>query len=215
MVAKNQDRKKLTNYEYNVVIDDYKLVYMPILKCAATAIKECLKTFIPRPKMRILTTEEVAAECTGDADYFIFTFVRHPHDRLVSLWHNLVVCPTEKGFHPGLAAHGIEHGMGFDEMVKVIAAVPDEIANNHFRQQVSCLTHDGAFLPEWVGRFERLAQDWAILSGTLRARGLDAPERLKRRNWTRKRHPWSRYYDDALYAIARDRYADDLEAFYT
>ncbi len=53
--------------------------------------------------------------------------------------------------------------MTFPEFVRAVAQIPNEEANPHFRSQHVAVANDG-FIPDFVGRFERLGEDFALVA---------------------------------------------------
>lgn len=151
-------------------------------------------------------------------NYFSFCFVRNPWDRLVSCYSDKIHPDPAYGdrkfrdgvFRPFHKFGRFTAGMSFDDFVRAVAAIPDEQADVHFRSQCCFVCdRDGLLLPGFVGRFERLAEDFAHVSGQLRLPEMDLPF-LKR---SRRRSPTA-FYDPVSAEIVRRRYARDIALFH-
>ena len=124
---------------------------------------------------------------------FKFAFVRHPLDRLVSQYWFLLQSPDHRR-HGRVAALG-----SFSAFVRY------EAGRGRFTQLDHLESEDGAPLLDFVGRFERLEQDWSAVERRL---GLEAP--LPRANASRHA-PWREHYDDATLALALDVWGAEIE----
>lgn len=149
-------------------------------------------------------------------DYFKFTFVRNPFDRLVSCFVNKLREPGRDsknyrdGVHLALTRYGcFRAGMSFHEFALAIVDIPDDQADRHFESQHRFVTDDeGTLLVDAVGRFERLAEDFdRFFAGRLGAQ-VELPHLLRS-----SRGPFEGYYDDDLRNRVRERYAEDFELF--
>ena len=125
---------------------------------------------------------------------FKFGFVRNPWDLLPSLYRFILKNEKHK-------RHGIVSKMQFGEFVEYAAA--KNIAN----QRRLIATPAGEPLLDFVGRFERLAEDYQFVSDQI---GLQIP--LPHLNRTESRS-LSDYYDDQSINRVQQAYRGDLEAF--
>jgi hypothetical protein len=132
------------------------------------------------------------------ARYFAFAFVRDPFDLVESLYHFL----RQSTAHP---RHRLVAGMDLPEFVAWhIGTAP--------RRQIDYLKDpaDGAWLVEYVGRYETLAEDVAAVAAHL---GVRFSGGLARRNPSRSRNPGESGYDEASRRLVADWFAADFAAF--
>lgn len=154
-------------------------------------------------------------------DYFKFTFVRNPWDRLVS-WHAMIraqerrrrVFDRRKAKHPPIQLwnYVLRHGRRFEDFVLHCTEVIEDL--HHGRKcviwdQLDYLAGpDGTLLVDHVGRFENFA---AELHAVLTRLGIDAGN-VPHTNASRHTH-YADYYTPALAAAVARRHARDIAAF--
>ena len=153
--------------------------------------------------------------------FFVFAFVRNPFDRLLSCYTEKIMegarNPEDVGRRTPLAPREGEtdtfyKGMPFPEFVAAAAGIPDEEADPHFRSQYLCVTDwKGDLIPDYVGRFERLKEDFAHVAAEIGAPGLELPHRLRSKN--RLGEHYRDAYDEETRKLVEGRYARDLELF--
>jgi chondroitin 4-sulfotransferase 11 len=155
-------------------------------------------------------------------NHFKFAFVRNPWDRLVSCYSNKIldVEDTELGDPPfrklpSDKAPKLFKGMPFAEFVETVCEIPDEEANGHFvsQHEVICgWEKDKPIMADFVGRFENLAADFAVVAERIRGKHeLRLPHRL--RSISRGSRPYTEFYDDRLRTLVHERYREDIETF--
>jgi len=131
---------------------------------------------------------------------FKFCFVRNPWDRLVSLFFYRSLNKQYKDFR--------EFCLDFkDQEIEPIGLYNARL-NSQFNEQVSWITDEkGRLLVDFIGRFERLEEDFSRIS-----RVLGVKARLPHRN--RSDHSnYRKYYDEETIGIVRQRYKRDIEFF--
>lgn len=201
-------------------------------------MEQWMKRYIVPPDKRgapglIPRGEAVTKLLNAFPDYFLFSFVRNPYDRFVSIYRHSVrgvngAYPRDKWYYsrplcPDLTIH---------EYAKLIRAGHwDRLSafdRYHARPQVSYLPD---FNPEYlwglrlnsslrcafIGRFERVHEDWNVLRETLGFPNcplFHAPSYSDegRMNNGVKKH-YSDYYDERLRLLVEEIYADDLKQF--
>jgi hypothetical protein len=147
------------------------------------------------------------------ASSFKFTFVRNPWDRLVSWWSMI------DAMRPNLAAGQVNEFQRFvltraatfgEFLTNCDAVIADHDGDKHiFRNQLHYLTGpQGELLVDFVGRFERLAEDTGAVAKRL---GLP-PTQLPHLNRSAHR-PYTEYYSPPLRDLVAERYASDIAAF--
>jgi hypothetical protein len=128
-------------------------------------------------------------------DYFKFGFVRNPWDRLVSSYHFILE-------HPGHPHHRRVRALG-----SFSAYVEYEARRGKFIQHDLLAGSDGRLGADFVGRFENLAGDFAVICNRL---GL--PAVLPHVNVSRHKR-YSDYYDPGTRELVRRHWRLDIETF--
>ena len=210
------------------VFDDRRIVYISIPKVACTSIKLAIEG----GRAEIKSSDEGAmsihkkltSRCAHSlnrhtAGYFVFAFVRNPFDRLVSCYEDKVRKPVQhngqyffssdynKVFLKKLLGAAFHADMSFDEFVRLVARIPDIIADGHFKSQYSSLYRNGRRVPHFVGKFENLIDDWQRLADKFGFPGLTANNRTKRLHWM------DYYTSRETIRVVGERFQSDIESF--
>lgn len=195
-----------------IVVPELGLCFIPTPKVANRSIKATIASVV-RPGYRgdphLAGWRYRPASMLRQTGFFSFAFVRNPLDRLYSCYtqkivfygrmHNLPMLFWRYGdtFHPE---------MSFNEFVEAVAAIPDYIADRHFRSQHRFVYRGDKAVVDFIGHFESLRDDWE----TIRRRfGLPALEH-------HNRSPRGRYeeaYTPELARIAARRFEKDIQLF--
>ncbi len=210
------------------VFDERRIVYISIPKVACTSIKLAIEG----TRGQLTSTEEgvmsvhkkLTSKCTHSlnrrtADYYIFAFVRNPFDRLVSCYEDKVRKPAQHNGHyffssaynrvflKQLLGAEFHPNMSFDEFVRLVARVPDIIADGHFKSQYSSLYRNGKRIPHFIGRFEHLNEDWKSIADKFGLAELTANNRTDRSRWM------DYYTSRETTELAHQRFKKDIESF--
>lgn len=198
-----------------ILMPEPKGAYVEIAKVASSSIKVFIATTLGIPLKDgdpHATDFPTARLADVPADYFVFSFVRNPWDRLVSCYRDKV--GGEPGEFTDLEGRGLaacfstfqqfSPGMSFADFVAAVTEIPDEVADEHFRSQHTFVTDRVDFL----GRFERIETDFSqVLSR------LDLHGRLPYRQASPRRIDFRRFYTSATAEAVARRYAEDLDRF--
>lgn len=135
--------------------------------------------------------------------YFKFAFVRNPWDRLVSAYHYL------RAGHPtSPIAVDLQKCRDFQEFVTELLHDPRVASEQHIQPQHQFVTDSrGRLAVDFVGRFERLAEDFAYIADRVHpgaALGVTNPSRHE---------GYRTYYSDVTRAIVGEFYHRDIALF--
>lgn len=212
------NRKKLLRYRKEsghrryYVFEDRELAYISTSKVACTSIKTAMMAPYnfhndvhnawPHTYNGHLNDEH--------QDFFKFSFVRNPFDRLVSGYRNKIIGRQEQ--HKEYFST-IPKGISFTEFVTEVVKQPDCLINGHFQSQYPKLYRDGILLVDYLGRFENLAADWLFI-----AKRFDfdpqLPHMMKSaKNWKAFKKDFRDYYTEELVYLVYNRYRADVEVF--
>lgn len=145
-------------------------------------------------------------------DYFHFTIVRNPWDRLVSAWRNRVR-PDENGVVYSVMEKTIPNSQlielqsSFQKFVKFLREHPLSKYDVHFSAQYSRIDLDRI---DYIGRFEEYEKSVRFICDRL---GLSVAEELPRLNQSATDQPYSDYYDDETRSIVAEMYKTDIQLF--
>jgi hypothetical protein len=198
--------------EVTMILNKHKTVFVHIPKTAGSSIERSLKPYQDIKHValrrvnktlnslgstkRLFNINEMTHASASDyvkelganyERYFTFAVVRNPFDRMVSSFEFSKL----RGMHD----------CSFNEYV--LGSSSDDV-----RDQSSYVTDDhGNVIVSFIGRFERLNQDYAQV-----AKRIQLPLRLPHLNRTVRRR-YSEYYDDSTEAAVRERFARDFMMF--
>ena len=128
-------------------------------------------------------------------DIFMFTFVRNPWDRTVSAFHFLQ------------QRHQLYRHYTFQGFLKKELAPHGTDINRHFWPQAKTFLYRGKPIPNmFIGRFERLHEDWAIVADKL-----GVQRELPHINKSTHK-PYADYYDYECAEIVAKLYAEEIAA---
>lgn len=216
-----------------VALHPYQLLYFAVPKVANTSIKVALSeaidpelqawaedhskksSFLRDPDLRPglyrkgVLLNKFAAE--RYRHYARWAFVRNPWDRLVSCYSDKVM---REMVHGGMAESFAKHAeyrpeMPFEDFARAVCRMTEKEANRHFRSQYTFLVDKrGALMPEEIGRFETLSEDFDRMCRTLGIGEVSLPT-FK----ATKHRDYRDYYSTTLRDEVADRYRRDLELF--
>lgn len=189
----------------------YKCCYMAVNKAASNTLNHVLYDTFGAPEYK-----RKASRMENRQAWFVFTFVRHPWERMLSSYtHNIAqgkVTGPQK-------ARGIVRTMTLRDYIEHICSMEDSHMDKHWVPQVYRLSDDeGNFIPDFVGKVEWLEIDYAKLQRALPyvAARLPFPSALpkkKRRRHYRTRLDMADVMSPNLRALVRKRYSADFERF--
>jgi len=134
------------------------------------------------------------------SNYFKFSFVRNPWDKLVSQFKY-----NEKRFDLRKILE-IDKDVKFHEYLIKLNNARNHVQWDH--QYKFLYDDNGIPLVDFVGRFERLQDDFDIICEKI---GIPS-QQLPHKNKTKHRH-YTEYYDDETREIVAQKYAKDIEYF--
>ena len=129
--------------------------------------------------------------------YFKFGFVRNPWDRVVSLYERN-------------EAVQMRQQMSFEEFVRWIQYSSSTCVHSspHRYQLDWFVDADGKMLADFIGRFERLQEDWAEV-----AKKLGVSEALPHTRANPRLRPYTEYYTAETKRIIEEKFKVDVETF--
>lgn len=133
--------------------------------------------------------------------YFKFAFVRHPVDRIHSLWRDKVL---QNRHQFGLDSSQFENLTTFEGFVDWLETLDLDEADQHLIPQAILIDLENV---DFIGRFENFSEDFSYLADRV---GLEVGE-IHRLNVTERRNePVPEILADRI----RDLYAEDVRLFY-
>lgn len=195
-----------------IVVPELGLCFIPTPKAANRSIKATIASVV-RPGYRgdphLAGWQYRPASLLRQTGYYSFAFVRNPLDRLYSCYAQKIVFYSRMRKLPILFwryGDTFHPDMTFEEFVKVVADIPDAIADRHFRSQHRFLYRRNKPVVDDIFHFETLGEDWE----TIRRRfGLPALEHHNRS----PRSVYTEAYTPELARIAARRYEKDIRLF--
>ena len=146
--------------------------------------------------------------------YFKFAFVRNPWDRLVSCYLQKLGPGRRRRAPLGRTQSGdkLREGMHFSEFATAVCEIPDTEANPHFRSQhIVLYGGTDSLLPDFIGRFENLQEDFARVTAKIGAPDLKLPHLTP--SLSRDNRSYRDFYDERLAKMVNERYQRDIELF--
>jgi hypothetical protein len=120
-------------------------------------------------------------------NYFKFTFVRNPWDRICSLWWNRQYYPPRKQ-PPAI--------LPFNEWVNKWFLHPKKRRKGHPQpSQLKRISCNGKIELDFIGRFENLQNDFNIVCDKIGIKRITLPHHFAERSPS-DRKPYTEYYDE-------------------
>jgi len=212
-----------------ILLEPYRAVYVETPKVACTSIKTALAEILGislrstggDPHRIQWPTVEMSSSHSGQffPGLFAFAFVRNPWDRLVSCYRDKIRDEVD-GYTYFTIRSGVANclarfdafvpGMSFGDFVAAVASIRDEDADGHFRSQHTFVTdEEGKIGVDFLGRFERLAEDFRFVQERIGLPRNDLPWLQKARNGAR----YTDFYNNETRQIVGARFRQDIEMF--
>lgn len=182
----------------------HKFIFVHINKTGGTSLNRCLGKFCEEPQRGHPRIEEYIKEANekhGADNYFKFSFVRNPWDKLLSTYFYRTQILS-------------------DEKAKSVS-FRDWIVNSTKKEKISfldCLAHrpqldwiadkNENLKVDYVGRFENLEKDFNTICDKI---GIPR-QKLPHAKITKHQH-YSEYYDKETRKIVADKFKKDIEYF--
>jgi hypothetical protein len=180
----------------------YACVFIHIPKTAGSSVARALFGVASR---HVVAADYIAANPGKFARFFKFAFVRNPWDRLVSTYAFL----RDGGMNEldrDWAAEHVTPYADFGDFVRRGLALPEVQAWVHFRPQTDFICDaDGRMLMDFLGRYERLNEDFAAV-----AKKLHRDVALPMTNVSR-RSRYADYYTPETRDLVAQLYSRDIE----
>lgn len=213
----------------DVALHDYQAIYFVIPKVASSSFKTLFKELLnlDSPSPHTAKFPHIPRHKIADyPNYFKFCFVRNPWERLLSCYFSKVkknynlninpICRTALFFNSSLKGKVswlkypvINSDMSFTEFVYAVSELPDSQADKHFRSQYTfIIDQQGKLIPDFIGRFENLAADFATVADKINLPIKQLPHELKG-----KHKHYTSYYTPETWELIKKRYQQDLILF--
>jgi len=187
-----------------VIVDNYlKFVFVAVAKTACTSIHRRFGyTQDPVPSIYHMHLKDILDQNPQAESYFKFAFVRNPYDRLVSAYHDFKYSESHQSW-----SYPIQQYPTFKSFALSLYNGPckDFI---HLRPQFEYLELDGKLGTDFVGRFERLSDDFKLVQGLI-----NTEEKPLDKHRSSSHDDYRQYYDDETRETVYELYQKDFEVF--
>jgi len=220
----------ILNPKPGIISQKHKFIYIPIPKVACSSIKKSLLPIFDldynlnphQAPFPTIPNREIIAQ----KEYLTFAFVRNPWDRLVSCYRSKIRSASVN--YPSMV-NGVFVGflkkygnrfyadMTFTDFTTEVCRIPDSISDPHFRSQYYSLAPNGELLPNFLGRFENLENDFQEIC-RIAGLPLKLPHMFGNKAKEDHKKPWVKvdyrgYYTKELEEMVRKRYSRDIDLF--
>ncbi len=205
MSYKFREHIKKNTYTTTCVSEDKKIIYMRCGRVGSTSIvnnlPQSIEVSLPyfygngtNDWIENITDEEIKK------NYFVFTFVRNPFDRLVSAWNMFAQKNKAK---PNFSDFVKERGVG------CLMYEDGSFTNDHwFPQSKYVEFDDGEKFTNFIGKFESMSENWKTF-----AKQHKLNENLLSLGGKSNHNNYRQYYNDELIKIVSEIYQSDVELF--
>jgi hypothetical protein len=193
-----------------MISDNLKCVFIHIQKTGGDSIETALGLEVT-DKHFLARQLNVKYDRALWNHYFKFAFVRNPWDRLVS-WYSMIENARGRPRLNGFFRYVLTNAASFEDF---ILRCTDQIRDDDgdkciYTNQIEYLVDmNGTLLVDFVGRFERLQQDFDQVCSVL---GIET-RLLPRLNHGSRHEHYSQYYSDEMREFVSERYKSDIEYF--
>ena len=172
---------------------EYKYLFLHIAKCGGNTVRAALDLPYERTGGHIPLEYKSGYFKHNPKEYFKFTFVRNPWDRMVSTYF----------YHNGFQA------LSFKEYTTTLL---DSEGSKGWKRHASCYNYifgeNTTTTIDFIGKIENFEEDFNIVCNKI---GIPR-QKLPHKNKTNHKH-YTEYYDDETKQIVAERYAKDIEYF--
>ena len=182
----------------------YKVIFIHIPKTGGTSVREILR-INDFEKSEIKSHPSYKAytdSCETYKEYFTFTIVRNPYDKMVSQYKYFTESKAIK--NPKVNEH--YKGDTFKEFLKKFYTKP-YVGDGAHRKIYTDILHPVDQI-DFIGRFENFQQDFDTICDKI---GIPQ-QKLPHKNATKHKH-YTEYYDEETKQIVAEKYAKDIEYF--
>lgn len=191
-----------------IINNEKKLIYLNNSKAACTSLKISLFNYNVKDDGRIhiilYNHKKNKIEKQDFPDYFVYTYVKNPFERIVSCYKNKIIAHPEyyKNYLGGILANITK----FDDFVNRILIIPDILADRHFQSQYFLIYKNKKCTVDFIGKIETIKKSYPKLSKKYNL----AP--LKHYNTSQKNN-WMDYYNISTAKKIYKRYKKDFKKF--
>lgn len=210
-----------------IISDERKFLCIAIPKVARTSLIDVFTKNPPKGLTdgRLAVRPPLGKILRGEryADYFKFAFVRNPWARAVSAYKSKIGRPSSPSTDRFISScAGLELGMPFDAFVDWLLSDlgKDGVVDRHFCSQwLFVAKPDGSIAVDFVGRYERLQDDFNAILDQIGLETVALPLLNSRADHGIKYKPeennsyWRSFYDSELAEKVRVRYRADVSMF--
>ena len=205
-----QNMRRISPAEGNSLrpFDAFGCIFVHVPKCAGISVGKALLGSVPGSHISVLTYQLIYSREEYER-YFKFAFVRNPWDRLVSAFRFLtsggMTAADREWAEANLKGFG-----DFDDFVRRWVSPQNVSSWQHFKPQHRFICDPwGRVQVDFVGRFERLGEDYSTI-----ARRLGVEGRLPQLNrGPRRDADFRSYYTAERRDIVADVYQRDIDLF--
>jgi len=198
-----------------ICYEDRGFIFYPMAKVANTSILMALAKSTGRPSLEGLGNDTlvkldwplISPDELSKSGLFRFTFVRNPWDRLVSCYNDKVRRWRSK--RPDSPYFGVSTDWEFPEFVRWVVGLEEGhkfFKDSHIIPQSWLLFWGSTFVVDFVGKFERLGDDWGMVAARFNL------VQLGRLN-VREHSHYSTYYNIETRSLVDKYYKMDIEFF--
>jgi hypothetical protein len=199
------------------VFKKHKLVYVVMPKVAQTAICNTCgnKEKKEYTKIKDLGIGEKKWKLSPEEkDYYTFTFVRNPFERLYSCHQSKYIADRDKYKRDILDFDYYMMGTwrkdpGFKKFVDKVCKMPDRLSDRHFKSQNLIANINAQTDIDYIGKYENLHEDFKKIQEKY---GLDPLPHLNKSN--NKKVDWRDSYTKEMVEKVYKRYKKDFELWY-